>query len=198
MANEPNDYSESDPTQYANYGGSGEAYSEYTGPTYPEPAGYGQAPAPIPPKRPWNQNPLALVALGVLSAAILALLVYAVVRFTNSGTSSPSGTSTATSTTSVTSAESATSGSAAPAPAPTTETITESPTHTETVTTTVTPPTTTTTTTAAPVTTTTQAPSTTTTISTSVTTITETTTKPFWPTLPTLKPPTLLQPPSQG
>ena len=93
MANDPNNYSDSDPTQYANLGGSGEAYSEYTGPTYREPAGYGQAPAPLPPKRPWNQNPLALIALGVLSAAILALLVYAVVKFTGSGSSAPASTS---------------------------------------------------------------------------------------------------------
>ncbi|MGV1087551.1 MAG: hypothetical protein ACOYBX_06180 [Mycobacterium sp.] len=198
------DYSESDPTQYANYGGTGgEAYSEYDSPAYSTgPTGYGQTPPP--PRRPWHQKPAVLVALGVLSAAILALLVFAVVKFVGSDSSTPAGTTSTSSVTTSSAApapattespsEPSTTQSAAPAPAPTTQTVTVSP--TETPTTTVAP---TTTTTAAPVTTTTVAPtpSTTTSISTSVTTVTETTTKRLWPTIPTFAPPTLYQPPGQ-
>lgn len=202
-----NNYSESDPTQYANYGGAGgEAYSEYDSAAYSTgPTGYGQA--PLPPRKPWHQKPAVLVALGVLSATILALLVFAVVKFVGSDSSKPTpagttATSSATSsaesaapTTTVAPSEPSTTQSAAPAPAPTTQTVTVSP--TEAPTTTVAPATTTTT--VAPVTTTTVAPtpSTTTSISTSVTTVTETTTQRWLP--PILRPttPTLYQPPGQ-
>ena len=69
---DPGDYPESEPTQYASYGDTGgEAYSEYGGPAYRDPVGFGQAPAPLP-RTAWHQKPAALVGLGVLSAAILA------------------------------------------------------------------------------------------------------------------------------
>ena len=43
---DPN-YSDSDPTQYANYGSTGgEAYSDYHQSGYRPPTGYGQAPPP--------------------------------------------------------------------------------------------------------------------------------------------------------
>lgn len=189
---DPGDYSESDPTQYANYG-SGEAYSEYGSAVEPTvPAGYGQTPPA--PHTSWHQKPAVLVGLGVLTAAILALLVYAVVKFVGSDTSTPTTTPPATS-----SSAPSTTQSAAPAPAPTTQTVTESVSPTPTTTVAPPPTTTTTTTTAAPVTTTTEAPapSTTTTISTSVTTVTETTTKRLWPTIPTFPSPTLYQPPGE-
>ncbi len=92
---DPN-YSESDPTQYANYGGTGgHAYSEYQQSGYGPPTGYGQAPPPEP--TPWYRKPAALVGLGVLTAIVLALLVYAVVKFTGNSGSSPAGTSTTSS-----------------------------------------------------------------------------------------------------
>lgn len=192
---DPGNYSESDPTQYANYGGtSGEAYSEYGSAVQPTtPTGYGQTPPP--PRPPWHQKPAVLVGLGVLTAAILALLVYAVVKFVGSDSTTPAVTSTTSSTPATTSSAPSSTQTAAPAPAPTTETVTVSPTAPST--TTITP-----TTTAAPVTTTTTttttpAPTTTTTISTSVTTVTETTTKRPWPTIPTFPSPTLYQPPGQ-
>lgn len=179
----PDNYSENEPTQYADYGGSGgQAYSEYTN------AGPGHYPAPVPPPTPWFQRPAALVGLGVLTAAVLALLVYAMVKFTTSGDTKPAGT--ATTTTSSAAPEPTTEGATQSAgPAPSTTTVAPPPT---TVTTTVTP-----TTTEAPSTTTETVPPSTTT---SVTTVTETTTKPFWPTLPfpTRPSPTLLEPPSDG
>lgn len=190
---DPNNYSDADPTQYANYGGTGgEAYSEYDvpgyqqpPPGYQQPTGYGQHPPPP----AWHQRPAVLVGLGVLTAALLALLVYAIVQFTNAGsTNSPSVTSTST-------APDPATSQAPPPPGPTGQTETVAPSSTEappiTVTSTVTP-----TTTAAPTTSEAPAPSTTT----SVTTVTETTTKPFWPTIPrpTPKSPTLTEPAPGG
>ncbi len=180
---DPNNYSESDPTQYANVG-SGEAYSEYGPPTgaYGAPVGYGQSPAPVPPPPPWHHRPAVLVGLGVLTAAVLTLLVYAVVKFTTAGTSeSPAVTSSSvTATTSSAPGESPaqprptgeggtepSNSSVAPPPPPSTTTVTAEPT-----------------TSAAPTTTEAPSPSTTTSVTTSVTTVTETTTKPVWPTLP--------------
>lgn len=188
MARTPeDDYPDSDPTQYAGYRdpAAGQAYSEYGNQAYGEPTGYNQYPPAVPATTPWYQRPAALVGLGVLTAAVLALLVYAIVRFTTSGDSAPTGSTTTSATTSTTTADTTTS-----APPTTTQTAAPAPT---TVTTTVT------TATAPPTTTTTVAPTTTenpvTTTPPSVTTITETTTKPFWPTLPTLRPPTLYEPP---
>ena len=121
---DPNNYSDSDPTQYANYGSTGgEAYSEYQQSGYGPPTGYGQAPPPEP--TPWHRKPAALVGLGVLTAIVLALLVYAVVKFTGNSGSSPAGTSTTSSTSS--SAEATSSESVAPGPGGTTQTVTESP-----------------------------------------------------------------------
>ena len=195
------DYPASDPTQYANYGGTGgEAYSEYGPPTgYPSPTGRtARYPDPVPPPTPWFQRPAALIGLGVLSAAMLALLVYAVVTFTNAGTSqSPAVTSSSIAATT----SSAPTSEAVPPPSTATQTAAPEPSSTATppppttVTTTVTP-----TTTAEPTTTQTPTPSTTTTISTSVTTVTETTTKPVLPTIPwpTLPSPTLFEPAPEG
>ncbi len=46
---DPNNYSDSDPTQYANYGGTGgEAYSDYQQSGYGAPTGYGDYPPPPP------------------------------------------------------------------------------------------------------------------------------------------------------
>lgn len=172
---DPNNYSEGDPTQYADFGGTGgEAYSEY-----PPQTGYGQYPAE-PPLPAWHHRPAVLIGLGVLTAALLALLVYAIVSFTNAGSST---TPTVTSTTATTSSDQPTS-QAPPPPGPTTQTANPAPSSSEappptTVTTTVTP-----TTTAPPTTTETPTPSTITSVTTSVTTVTETTTKPLWPTFP--------------
>lgn len=196
------DYPSSDPTQYANYGGTGgSAYSEYGPPTgYPGGAGPAERnPDPVSSPTPWFQRPAALIGLGVLTAAVLALLVFAVVRFTNAGTSqSPAVTSS-----SITATTSSAPSSESAAPSTATETAAPAPSSTAappppptTVTTTVTP----TTTTAEPTTTQTPTPSTTTSISTSVTTITETTTKPVLPTIPwpTLPSPTLFEPGPEG
>jgi hypothetical protein len=195
---DPDNYPESDPTQYANYGATGgEAYSEYGHPTGYSPSPItGRYPDAVPPPTPWYQRPAALVGLGALTAAVLALLVYAVVRYTTAGTSqSPAVTSS-----SVTTPSAPTSESAAP-PATTAQTAGPSPSTTAapppptTVTTTVTP-----TTTVAPTTSEAPTPSTTTSITTSVTTVTETTTKPLWPTLPlpTRPAPTVLEPQPEG
>jgi hypothetical protein len=167
-SNDP-DKSDSDPTQYANYGGTGgEAYSDYQQTGYEPQTGYGDHPPPEP--TPWYRKPVALVGLGVLTAVIMAFLVYAVVKFTGSGGSSPAGTTTTSPSTSTTAA---TSASVAPEPGGTTQTVTQSPTAT-----TPTSEAPTTTTTESPVTTTTEAPSTSTStsISTSVSTVTETVT----------------------
>lgn len=67
----PDDEAGADATQYANYGGAGTAaYSE----------SYDQSPAPQP--RAWYHNPAALVGLGGLTVAVLALFIYAVVDLT--------------------------------------------------------------------------------------------------------------------
>ena len=186
---DPGDYPENEPTQYANYGGTGgQAYSEYGPPTgyQPAPTGYVEYQAPpTPPPAPWHQRPAVLVGLGVLTAALLALLVYAVVAFTNSSNSpAPAGTSSSVPATSDgPSTPSAAATSTAPQPVPTEQstaqpsTSTAAPPSTVTITTTA-PTTTTPTTTEAPT------PSTTTSVSTSVTTVTETTTKHLFPTLP--------------
>ena len=199
---DPDNYSESDPTQYANYGGTGgEAYSEYGPPTgYTAPgapvASTGRYPATPPPPAPWHQRPAVLVGLGVLTAAVLALLVYAVVKFTTAGTSeSPAVTSSSVAPTSSTApapAPATESSSAAPEPSTATQTVAPAPPPT-TVTTTVTP-----TTSAAPTTTEAPSPSTTTSVTTSVTTVTETTTKPLFPNWPRPTRPTLLEPPAGG
>lgn len=199
---DPDNYSESDPTQYANYGGTGgEAYSEYGPPTgYTAPgapvASTGRYPATPPPPAPWHQRPAVLVGLGVLTAAVLALLVYAVVKFTTAGTSeSPAVTSSSVAPTSSTApapAPATASSSAAPEPSTATQTVAPAPPPT-TVTTTVTP-----TTSAAPTTTEAPSPSTTTSVTTSVTTVTETTTKPLFPNWPRPTRPTLLEPPAGG
>ena len=116
---EPGNYSEGDPTQYANYGGTGgEAYSEYgteygTQPGYQPPTGYGQVPPPVA-QASWFQRPAALVGLGVLTAALLALLIYAIVRFTGAGPSGPTVTPASSATTSSATTSAAPSSSAEP------------------------------------------------------------------------------------
>ena len=78
----PPDDSGVEPTQYANYTGTGSA-------GYSESAAYSesydqQSPdqyASPQPSRAWYQRPAALVGLGVLTAAMLALLIYAIVDF---------------------------------------------------------------------------------------------------------------------
>ncbi|MGY4710938.1 hypothetical protein ACXDF8_15475 [Mycolicibacterium sp. CBM1] len=185
---DPSNYSDSDPTQYANLGGAGgEAYSDYQQPDYGQPTSYGQYPPPEP--TPWYRKPAALVGLGVLTAIVLAFLVYAVVKFTGSGGSSPAGTSTS-STTSATSSTAGSDGGTASVvtePGGTTQTVTQSP--SETATTSETP---TTTTESPTTTTTTEAPSTSTStsVATSTSTVTETitTTQRVLPTLPNLFP----------
>ena len=133
---DPDDEFYSEPTQYANYGGSGgQAYSElpeeqtaYTQPDYGyptdygHPADYGHAPAPEP-ATPWYRKPAPLVGLGALAAVILVLAVYAVVQLAG-------GSSSTTPTT--TTAPNEPSASVAPGPAPDgTQTVTESPSATE-------------------------------------------------------------------
>lgn len=181
----------SEPTQYANYGGSGgQAYSEV--PNQPEYTGYqtgyetepvtGHAPTP-PPETPWYRKPAALLGLGALAALVIALLIYAVIQLAG-------GSSSTTETTTTTTTPSTTSESVAPAPG-VTETVTQPPAETSeaspTETVTETP---TTTTTEAPVETTT-----TTTTPPSASTVTETQTQTetvtqsrTLPTLPTLFP----------
>jgi hypothetical protein len=173
---DPNEYSDQDPTQYANYtgdtGSGGQAYSEYQGPEYNQvdygdPTGYGQAPEPT----PWFKKPPVLVGLGAVAVIVLAGLIYLV-----TGLTGDSSSTTDTSTTSTTSSsEEATSPSVAPVPGQT-ETVTIPPSTTETTapTTTTTPPTTTTTTTTTTTPTTT---TTTTTVPPSTVTQTETQTQ---------------------
>lgn len=192
---DPGNYPDSEPTQYADYGGtSGEAYSEYGAQGYPDPVGFGGHPTPAP--SPWFQRPAALVGLGVLTAVVLAFLVYAVVKFTGAGTSDgPAGTPNtvppATTTTAGTTEQPNTEQPPAPAPTPTGQTTAEpSPTAAP-----APPPTTTPTTAETPTPNPTPSP----TVTTSVTTVTETTTKRLFPTLPTrLVPPTLYEPPPGG
>lgn len=80
------DYPGVDETRYANYGGTGSAaYSE----------SYEHLSAP-PPPRAWYQNPAGLIGLGILTAAMLALLIYAVVDFTTAEKSRPAVTTVTT------------------------------------------------------------------------------------------------------
>ncbi|MCW1959512.1 MAG: hypothetical protein KIH64_013420, partial [Mycobacterium sp.] len=121
----PDDYPENNPTQYADYGGTGaEAYSEYGPPTgYTSPTapvtGTGHYPeTPLPPT-PWHQRPAVLIGFGVLTAVVLTLLVFAVVKFTNAGTKeSPAVTSSSVATTS----SASTTATAEPGPSTATET----------------------------------------------------------------------------
>lgn len=158
-----------EPTQYANYGGADASpYSEaaaYSESDNQHPVDHYTSPQPT---RSWYQRPAALVGLGVLTAAMLALLIYAVVDFTTAEKPRQTVTTvTATATTQAPTSES-----------PTTESPTiESPRPTAS---TVQPP----------------RPSTTITAGPSVTTVTETTIErrfPRWP--DRLNPPPLYQPP---
>lgn len=199
---EENNHSDGDPTQYGNYGGTpGQAYSEYgtsgwdqppTG--YPPQPGYGGYPAPEPPAPTWHHRPAVLIGLGVLTAALLALLFYAIVNFTNAGSSGTPAV-TSTSTTATSSAPVTSEAPPPPGPASQSEAPSRSSEAPATVTTTVTP-----TTTAAPTTSEAPSPTTVTSVTTSVTTVTETTTKPLWPTFPkpTPRSPTLMEPPPGG
>lgn len=91
---DPNDYSDGDPTQYANYGGQGPGNQAYGDQGYGNQAygdqgygtegygtqGYGEQPtqqfAPEPPEQPWYRTPAALVGLGALIALLVAVIVY--------------------------------------------------------------------------------------------------------------------------
>ena len=197
---DPGDYPDSEPTRYADYSGTGgtggEAYSEYGAQDFQEPTGYGRYPVQESP--PWFQRPAALVGLGALTAVVLAFLVYAAVKFTDSGTSpGPAGTSTSVAPT----IAPVPGPTEQPVPAPTTaEPSAVVPAPPQTTTIPPTAPTTTAPTTTAPTTTATETtPSPTETVTTSVTTVTETTTRRRFPNLPTrLVPPTLYEPPPGG
>ncbi len=183
-----------EPTQMAgyHYGGNGNYgepayYSEYREPTgrQPEPT------EPPPPRTPWYLRPVALVGLGVLTAILIALLVWGMVRLLNK---EPSPTAPATS--------SVTSTTTAPAKAPAAPSLEQSPSdaptaenpppaaESQTPASTTAPPGTTTTT--APPATTTTAPSTTT-APPSTTTAPSTTAAPVTPT-PTRQPPEIVIP----
>ena len=98
IPDDPNDYSEGDPTQYANYGGAGgqaySEYSEYSGPAYDQtPTGY-PPPPDLASTRRLSHRPPGIAqrsdpASALLTAALLALLIYAIVSFTNAGSSAP-------------------------------------------------------------------------------------------------------------
>jgi len=179
-----------DPTQYANYGGSsGQAYSDYP---HDEP-GYGSPTQPDqaqPQASTWHRQPAVLIGLGVLTAVVLAFLVYAVVKFVGGDASGPAGISSTPVTSSAEMSGATTPGattpgattatSAAPSTAGTTEIVTE--TQTPTASTSETP-----TTTTAPPTSSSTVTSTTTSVTTSTSTVTVTTSKAPW-TLPTLFP----------
>ncbi|WP_245906685.1 hypothetical protein [Mycolicibacterium palauense] len=182
----PDDDIYGEPTQYANYGGSGgQAYSEVPQqPDYTEygAGGYGY-PSDYPqpggePPTPWYQKPAALVGLGAVGVVVVALIIYAIVSLAG-GSSDTTDTTTTTPTT--------TEAGEAPAPVPgETQTVTEtapgSPTTSEAAPTT---------TTEAPTTTTTEPTTTTPSPSVSTSTVTETVTQSptrTWPTLPTLFP----------
>jgi cytoskeletal protein RodZ len=112
---DPNYYSDDEPTAYANYGDqSGDA--SYGQPAAPEP----------PPKTPWHQKPAAMVAGGAVAVIVLAFAIYGIIKVM-ADESSTSNTVTTTSSTSPTTT------SAAVAP-PATETQTETPTETTTTT----------------------------------------------------------------
>lgn len=156
-----------EPTQMAGYGYGGNGnygeqgyYSEYREPTGRQP----EWSAPPPPPTPWYLRPVALVGLGVLTALLIALLVWGMVRLVNKepGSTTPSTTSVP-SITSVPAEEPVAPEPVAPGPssdenpppatetepppstteAPTSTTTTEPPTTTEAPTTTEPPSTTT-------------------------------------------------------
>jgi cytoskeletal protein RodZ len=147
-----NEYSDSEPTVYANYGTGGYEQAEYPGEPEPE--------------TPWYRKPPALVGFGAVAALLVAAIIYVAI---NMGDDDSAPTDATTS--------SETSTSAAVLPAPTgTVTVTQSPTDTETTA----PPTTTTTTESTTTTTTTPTTTTTTTTvppTTSTSTVTETKTE---------------------
>jgi len=156
------DYPGVEPTRYANYGGTGAAaYSESADNANDPTGGYDPYLADLP-RRAWFHKPAVLIGLGVLTAAMLALLIYAIVDFTTAEKSRPAittVTSTATPQSPITTT-----------PEPSTTTMTVQP----------------------PVMTTTQppAPSSTIAVNPSVTTVTETTVERRFPRLaPRLNPP---------
>jgi len=160
------DYPGVEPTQYANYGGTGAAaYSESADQATDPTGGYDPYLSDLP-RRAWHHKPAVLIGLGVLTAAMLALLIYAIVDFTTAEKSGPAVT-TVTST-------------ATPQPPVTTTPVTTT-TEPSTTTMTVQPP--------AIATTRPPAPSTTA-VNPSVTTVTETTIERRFPRLaPRLNPP---------
>ena len=108
-SDDPDDYPGVEETQYANYGGTDStAYSE----------SYEHLPEPSQ-RRAWYQTPVGLISLGVVTAAMLALLVYAVIDFTTAERSRPTVT-TVTST--ATPQSPVTTESPTPRPSTTTET----------------------------------------------------------------------------
>ena len=107
---DPNYYSDSEPTAYAaNYGG------------------YGQQPGEPPPETPWYRKPAALVAFGALIALLLALIVWLSVSLMSDDSSGSTETTTTTTT--------STSGSASEVAPTQTVTETTSPPSTSTETT---------------------------------------------------------------
>ena len=161
-SDDPDDYPGVEETQYANYGGTDStAYSE----------SYEHLPEPSQ-RRAWYQTPVGLISLGIVTAAMLALLVYAVIDFTTAERSRPTVT-TVTSTTTATPQSPVTTESPTPRPSTTSETY-QPP-----VTTAAEPP----------------APRPTSTANPSVTTVTETTIERRFPRLPNrLNPPPLYEP----
>jgi len=161
-SDDPDDYPGVEETQYANYGGTDStAYSE----------SYEHLPEPSQ-RRAWYQTPVGLISLGVVTAAMLALLVYAVIDFTTAERSGPTVT-TVTSTATASPQSPVTTES--PTPRPSTPTETYQPP----VTTAAEPP----------------APRPTSTANPSVTTVTETTIERRFPRLPNrLNPPPLYEP----
>lgn len=162
-SDDPDDYPGVEETQYANYGGTDStAYSE----------SYEHLPEPSQ-RRAWYQTPVGLISLGVVTAAMLALLVYAMIDFTTAERSRPTVTtvtSTATPQSPVTTESPVTT---TPRPSTTTETF-QPP-----VTTAAEPP----------------APRPTSTANPSVTTVTETAIERRFPRLPNrLNPPPLYEP----
>jgi len=171
------DYPGVEPTQYANYGGTeAAAYSEPADHASHALGGYDPYLSDLP-RRAWHHKPAVLIGLGVLTAAMLALLIYAIVDFTTAEKSRP-GVTTVTST--------ATLGP----PTTTASPVTTTP-NTSTTTMTVQPPVITTTQEPVP-----PPPITTTSVNPSVATVTETTIERRFPRLPNrLNPPTLYVPP---
>ncbi|GFG71865.1 hypothetical protein [Mycolicibacter senuensis] len=166
---DPND----EPTQMADYDYRGAGrydepagyYSEYRDPTGSQP---GWSEPPEPPPAPWYLRPLALIGWGVLTALLIATLVWSMVRLVNkdSGDTTPATTSVTSTVAPPGESPAQHPGPVAPAPSGEEEAPPPDTTTTEPPTTTTEPPTTTTeptTTTTAPTTTqptTTQAPTT--------------------------------------